>query len=120
MSKLVNKITIQAFAYLVIGIMGILIANKAVFMHTHKMADGTIAVHSHPYNKANDSNPFKTHHHQKVEFLFYTSLELLFPLLFLIYSFLLLSKSIKRAYSLINKYFPAYVFAPHGRAPPRS
>ena len=66
--------------------MGLLIANKALYMHTHKMADGSIIVHAHPYNKSDDPKPFKSHQHTKAEFLFLENLESLFLLTFLIFS----------------------------------
>ncbi|MFA5587438.1 MAG: hypothetical protein WC987_01610 [Mariniphaga sp.] len=40
-----------------IGIVGLFIANKAIFLHAHKFADGTTIEHAHPYDKSNDSEP---------------------------------------------------------------
>lgn len=36
-----------------IGIVGLFIANKAIFLHAHKFADGTTIEHAHPYDKSN-------------------------------------------------------------------
>jgi len=72
----VNRITIKYTACLAIGIMGLLIANKALFIHTHKLEDGRIVVHAHPYNKSGDSeSPYKNHSHTKLELLFYQNSE---------------------------------------------
>jgi len=71
MKTIVNNITIKSVAWLMIGIMGVLVANKAVFVHSHILNDGTIIEHAHPYNKSTDSTPYKSHHHTKAEFLFF-------------------------------------------------
>ncbi len=67
--------------------MSLLILNKAVFMHAHIMADGTIVAHAHPYDKSDDSKPFKTHHHTTAGLLFFQNLTILFFAAFLIYIF---------------------------------
>lgn len=47
-----------------------LVYNNAFFTHTHKLPDGTIVQHAHPYQNNSDSqSPFKTHHHTSFEFL---------------------------------------------------
>ena len=61
-----------------IGLFGVLITNKAIFMHVHKLEDGSIVVHAHPYNESDNKTPYKTHHHSKTELLLIQSLELLF------------------------------------------
>lgn len=39
--------------------------------HYHKLPDGTVICHSHPFSKSNQSNsPFESHHHSKAEFVF--------------------------------------------------
>ena len=62
---------------IMIGLFGMLLTNKAIFMHVHKLEDGSIVVHSHPYNTSDNTTPYKTHHHSKTELLFIQSLELL-------------------------------------------
>jgi hypothetical protein len=32
----------------------LLIVNNIVFLHVHKLPNGEIIVHAHPYNKSND------------------------------------------------------------------
>ncbi len=40
-----------------------IISNKAVFTHTHRLADGTYVIHAHPYDKSEDHLPENQHHH---------------------------------------------------------
>ena len=53
-------------------------------MHTHEIGDNKYISHSHPYNKSNDSEPYKSHHHTKEQILFLQNLEILFPLFSLV------------------------------------
>ncbi len=47
----------------------LLITNKAVYSHTHILADGSIIVHAHPYDKSSEKNPLHRHHHPYYEYL---------------------------------------------------
>jgi len=48
--------------------MSLLILNTAVFIHSHRLADGTIITHAHPFQKSKESNqPYKTHHHNNTD-----------------------------------------------------
>lgn len=60
-----------------------MVANKALFLHTHKLANGNLISHAHPFNKSSDSQPIKTHSHSQAEFQLISNLELLFLLIFL-------------------------------------
>lgn len=79
----IENITIRTFALLMIGVMGMLIANKGLNLHSHKLDNGKIVMHSHPFNKNQDSNPFKSHQHTNIEFLVLENLGILFFLVFL-------------------------------------
>ena len=116
----VKNITIKTVTYLTIGIMVMLIANKALFMHAHQLNDGTVVTHSHPYDKSNDSKPYKSHHHTKAELLFFSNLELL--ILFIFLPFLLLNFVQKAKYSFyrIKNYIQTCIILHQGRAPPVS
>ena len=98
--------------------MGLLIANKALYMHTHKMADGSIIVHAHPYNKSDDPKPFKSHQHTKAEFLFLENLESLFLLTFLIFSLIGFKKKIQHSFYRIINFTPVCNLLYNPRAPP--
>jgi len=77
--RMINKYNIlkKIITFGMICIMGMLIINNSVFMHTHKLSDGTVIIHSHPYDKSNDSKSHKTHHHTKAEFVFLENIEIL-------------------------------------------
>jgi len=103
-----------------IGILGLLIANKGLFMHTHKLVNGSVVTHSHPYDKKQDSEPNKKHHHTKAEFLFFENINILFLTIFLIFSILSLVRK-KTSFIDVEKiYFTQLSFHYQGRAPPVS
>lgn len=100
--------------------MGMLIVNKAFFLHVHKLNDGTIVSHSHPYDKSNDSKPYKSHHHTNAEFLFFQNLEILFLIVFLTLVLITLVKKEKVSFKLISEHTLFYINLNKGRAPPVS
>lgn len=51
--------------------------NTAFFIHFHKLANGDIIVHAHPFNKEKDNQPFKTHHHTSQELILFQQFQLL-------------------------------------------
>ena len=120
MKKIVRNITIKALAYFMIGIMSILVVNKAMFMHAHKMTDGKVITHSHPYDKSNDSKPYKSHHHTKVEFLFIENLKILFLFVFLTFALLNLVKKAKYSFYRKTRYTLNCIILYKSRAPPIS
>ncbi len=69
----------KTFAIVLLGIIGLLTLNNALFMHLHRLPNGTLIVHAHPFsntNQADDSS--QTHQHTKVELLVISNLLLLF------------------------------------------
>lgn len=120
MKAFAKTIITKIIPFILIGMMISLIANKAIFYHSHKLENGSIVSHAHPYNKTQDSTPFKTHHHSKTELLFFQSLDTLFFVLFLV-SLILLSIATKPFLShSTNNYYKAYYPLRLGRAPPIS
>lgn len=103
-----------------IGIMGLLIANKGLFTHTHKLDDGSVVTHSHPYDKKNDSEPFKKHHHTKAELLFFENLNILFLSIILIIAIFIFIRKKVSFVNVENIYFGLLAFSYLGRAPPVS
>ena len=120
MRIVVNSITIKLFAWLVIGIMAMFIANKAVYIHAHKLYDGSIIEHAHPYNKSADSKPYKSHNHTKIELLVAQSLDILFLFVFLTYALLVLVRIVNFTFRLQTKYSLSCIILHKGRAPPIS
>lgn len=98
---------------------GLLIVNNVVFLHTHKLANGNIIVHAHPYNKSQDSAPFKKHNHSSKELFHISSIQLLF--ITAVFSILcILLTAYKRVYFFQTPtvHFN-YFFRLKGREPPR-
>jgi len=113
-----NNITIKIIPFIMIGIMVMLIANKSIFMHSHKLVDGTVIFHSHPYDRSNDSNPDKTHQHTKTEFLFFQNIEILFSLFFLTGVFIPFAQKTYFYFHITSSYDSACIIIHKGRAPP--
>jgi hypothetical protein len=71
--------TKKYFAISLISIVGLLTLNNALFLHMHRLANGSLVVHAHPFSKSNQpENSAKSHQHSKVELQFLDSLLLLF------------------------------------------
>ena len=117
MKNSVKKITHLLFAWLLIGIVGLLTANEVVYKHTHKV-DGKVVIHAHPFNKSQDTAPLKSHTHSTTQFLIIDNLDFLFPLLFLFFTCLEISKKI--VFTLYNYFnLPTNpLLLQQGRAPP--
>lgn len=101
-----------------IGMIGMLVANKSIFMHTHKLADGTIIVHAHPFDRSNESGPYQSHQHTEAEFLIFQNIEIFFPLFFLIVDLPPLAKKAEFPLQLKSSYNPSCIILHKGRAPP--
>jgi len=96
----------------------LLIANKGLYIHTHKLESGFVVTHSHPYDKKQDSEPIKKHHHTTAEFIFFENLNVLFLSIFLIISFLSLVRKKLSFIEVETIYFTQLSFLYQGRAPP--
>ena len=113
--RLFKQITVA----LMICIMGTLLLNKAFFVHTHVLADGTVSSHAHPFDRSAEKESEKSHQHSSAEFMLLHHLGML-------YFVALTSASLVMAVSRINKgqplpivYFSNYNIPNPGRAPPR-
>jgi hypothetical protein len=113
-----NSIVIKSIIFLMIGVMGMLIINKGIFMHTHKIGDNQYIAHSHPYNKSNDSEPYKSHQHTKNEFLFFQNIEILFPLFFLGICLVLYRYKSFLCFGRKTEQIFTFIQTKNGRAPP--
>ena len=103
-----------------IGMMAMLIANKAIFMHSHRLSNGTVITHAHPYNKTNDSEPYKSHQHTKAEFLFLQNLDILSLIVILTFTTLCHVKRAENSFFRIAEYTHYCTLHHKGRAPPVS
>jgi len=113
-----SSIIKKSASYLMIAIIGLMIANKALYMHTHKMADGSIIVHAHPYNKSDDPKPFKSHQHTKIEFLFFANLEILVLISFMAFTSINIKKKVQYTSYICTNYTRVYNLLYNPRAPP--
>jgi len=78
-----GNIKIKIIATLMLLITGMLILNKAIYLHSHRMDTGVVITHSHPYNKSNDTQPYKSHFHSEAELVFLENTKLFYPVLIL-------------------------------------
>ncbi len=68
MKRKISHIKPVVFSFLFLVIMGGIIFNAAFFLHTHRIADGKIIVHAHPFNKNSEKKlPDTQHQHNKIE-----------------------------------------------------
>jgi hypothetical protein len=69
------------FALLLVGIVGLLVLNNALFSHNHRLPNGSVVVHAHPFSKSNQPDlPLQSHQHTKFQLLFLDSLLVLFSI----------------------------------------
>lgn len=116
----VKNIIIKFIAFLMIGIMGMFIADRAIFLHSHKLNNGIIITHAHPYDKSNDSKPYKSHHHTNSQYLLFQRLEVLFFVVFLTFALFVLVKKEKIPFCKITRHALSCIILHKGRAPPIS
>jgi len=82
------------------------------------LANGTVLIHAHPYDKARDNTPIKHHHHSTADYFLIQHFHLLFFISFLTFTAL--------AFRLFVEQNPIYYFrkrqpfhrAQSGRSPP--
>ncbi|MBI9069250.1 MAG: hypothetical protein JEZ09_18275 [Salinivirgaceae bacterium] len=113
-----RKIMTKFFTFLMIGVIAMLVVNKVVFMHVHKLSDGTIIEHAHPFDKNTDSEPFKSHHHSNAGFFFYENLNFLFLVLSLIIALILFFENEQKLFDSEIKYSSTCISSKNSRAPP--
>ncbi|MCG8310226.1 MAG: hypothetical protein MI975_22705 [Cytophagales bacterium] len=116
--KSFSKIQSQFVAITLVVVVGFLIANKGIYIHSHRLADGRIISHAHPYNKTDDSSPFKQHPHTNSEFLILSQLELLFFLAFIVFTISVILKKQNVLRADLGDIYSASIVRKHGRSPP--
>jgi len=113
----VINITKKSFAFLLIAFVGLLVANEAVYRHTHHI-NGHTVTHAHPYDTSSDDQPSQTHQHSKTQIAFLNLLEVLFPAIFLVFITLSVPRPFQRAVRNIIPVYSARILNHQGRAPP--
>lgn len=113
-----NSFLFRLIAIAMIGFIVLIIANKSMYLHTHKLANGTIVTHAHPYNKTDDSKPFKKHSHTNFEFYVLHNIDTFFYTTYLAFSILLVCKILEqKKYTYSLKKLDEYLYL-KGRSPP--
>ncbi len=117
--KIVKQDIFRVISLLLTGVMLLLIVNSAVFLHVHKLENGIVVVHAHPFDKSADSAPIKKHHHKNFQYLFLQQLNLLF---FVALAIIVLLSSAVKAYEYnetrVCHYLSGFISPKLGRAPP--
>ena len=85
-----KNILLKGTALFLVAVIGLLCLNQSVNIHSHRLLDGTIITHAHPYNKTSDSAPLKDHHHNVQDSIVLRHITHLFVSLFIILTLLLL------------------------------
>lgn len=118
MNSWVSVYVKKLFLFAMIAVLGFLIINKAVFVHTHKLENGTVYTHAHPYNKAKDALPFKSHHHTEAQFLFFNHQNLIYFSSSYVFALMVIA-CIKQAFFYNDRVFYSSVYCLNSdRAPP--
>ena len=108
----------KAIVYLSIGILVLMICNQAVYLHMHKMADGKIIHHAHPFQKSDNESPFANHHHTIAEIIFFENLTIFIPfVLFFLYIILVARNTEFKKYWQKNHISAQFIYF-HNKAPP--
>ncbi|MBN2272905.1 MAG: hypothetical protein JXR41_03790 [Bacteroidales bacterium] len=118
MKKTISHIIIKVTIFFMVGLMGMLIANKAIFTHSHQLKDGTIVNHAHPYNRSDDNQPFKSHHHTQYEFVFLNNIQIFFLVAVLITGIPVITKKTLYSAGRISACLLIRIDSFKGRSPP--
>ena len=111
--------TLSTIISIVLCILFILqIANRTVYFHSHKLENGQIISHAHPYNKSSDSTPFKKHHHSDNEIIILAQLEVLLLLSFVLFALFIVSQYKHYVKQSIKRYSLGLLPGVPGRSPP--
>lgn len=113
-----KHIRLKSVALLLVTVIAMLTFNQSVNLHTHKLADGTIVSHAHPYNKTSDSCPVKNHHHTLTGLLILNHFKIIFLSIFIAIALLRTPKLVIRNTQEELHFEPHYIHYTFGRAPP--
>jgi hypothetical protein len=113
-----SKKLISCITFFLVFLFTIHVVIKASYAHAHLLSDGRLVSHAHPFNRSNDTNPYKSHNHSSAQLFYLENLEVFFPIFFLSIAVHQLNKFV---YLPISQYSPiqSQYFSIHlGRAPP--
>lgn len=113
-----KKIAIRLIALLLVfAVAGNTITN-ALYLHSHRLPDGSVITHAHPFNKTQDKSPYKHHRHTQVELFLLNHLQLLFGGAMLLFLLVLSAKSVVYLTLSERKGYHALPSFPVTRPPP--
>lgn len=113
-----GNINRKIVALLMLSVVCILLANKIIFTHSHRTIDGIIITHYHPFNKSNDTEPFKSHHHSNAEFYVLENLKIFLPSVIFYFAFITLFISVDYIFYKPVFHTQEDIKLPSYRAPP--
>jgi hypothetical protein len=67
MKRVLKKVRVVLVVMILIATFGAVQVNRMVNTHYHLDDSGRLVTHSHPYDKSDDTGPFKTHGHGKCD-----------------------------------------------------
>jgi hypothetical protein len=67
MKRVLVKVQMSLVVAVLIATLGAVQVNRMVNTHYHLDDSGRLVTHSHPYDKSDDTGPFKTHGHGKCD-----------------------------------------------------
>ena len=91
MIKQIRKIKPIVIAFFVIAVL-LLSFNSISNKHYHKLANGEVISHSHPYHKSNSHSPFQEHSHSNTELIFLSTISNSVFIIFFIISVIIIIK----------------------------
>lgn len=100
-----NKYVLNILSFISLSILVLNIFNSAVNVHSHKLENGEIVTHAHPFNHQNNDSPFESHSHSNFEFLVLVHLNtfLISSFSFVVLAFILFIKKGNYKIKLLQK-----------------
>ena len=120
MRNRIKHIVERQIALLLVAVMAMLVFNQSFNIHSHRLSDGTIITHAHPFQKsaADDGEPVSSHEHSHNDYVFLDHFSLLFIVLAIFLAATIFSFSKKNYFQLIEHIKTHNVNHAFGRAPP--
>ncbi len=113
-----SKLIIASFSVILIVLFCLFLINNILYMHIHILPNGNTIVHSHPYNKSENSSSIPTHKHTNAELFFFFVYSLFFMLLLAIPIFIIKNNFVLYYYAFNYTYHKISLI--NNRGPPTS
>lgn len=105
-------------AGLLVLIMGLLMVNRALYIHIHVLPDGSLHSHAHPFSKSKANTGGVDHQHSSLEFLLLDQLDVITYCASALSVLMAFSPSITLGRPCMSHLPPSLVRVSPGRAPP--